>query len=71
MTTIRTAELVQRADDAEETVRKRLEVYREQTAPLVDFYRAKGRLVEVPGMGTMDGVYAALKQAIGGPARAR
>ena len=58
-------ELVQRADDQEATVRKRLEVYREQTAPLVDYYRAQGRLVEVPGTGEVDEVYQAMKQAIG------
>ena len=45
------AELVQRADDAEATVRRRLEVYREQTAPLIDYYRSAGRLLEVPGRG--------------------
>ena len=34
--------LVQREDDQEETVRKRLQVYHDQTAPLVDFYRLSG-----------------------------
>jgi adenylate kinase len=58
-------ELVQRADDREETVAKRLEVYREQTAPLIGYYRTQGRLMEVPGTGTMDDVYAMLKRAIG------
>jgi adenylate kinase len=57
-------ELVQRADDREETVRKRLEVYREQTAPLLDHYRGEGRLIEVPGVGTMDEVYQGLKTAL-------
>ncbi|HEX2986773.1 MAG TPA: adenylate kinase [Chloroflexota bacterium] len=41
--------LVQRADDKPETVRKRLEVYFEQTAPLLDYYRQKGVLAEVNG----------------------
>ncbi len=40
-------ELYQRDDDKEETIRRRLRVYREQTAPLIDFYRKKGLLVEV------------------------
>jgi len=38
------AELVQRPDDREETVRQRLEVYRRQTQPLVDYYRDAGLL---------------------------
>lgn len=58
-------ELVQRADDREETVVKRLEVYREQTEPLVDYYRRQGRLIEVPGTGPVDDVYANLKRALG------
>jgi adenylate kinase len=56
--------LIQRADDEESTVRKRLEVYRAQTEPLVAHYRARGRLIEVPGAGRPDEVYDALKQAI-------
>jgi adenylate kinase len=58
-------ELVQRADDTEKTVRRRLEVYREQTAPLVEYYRSRGRLTEVPGDGTMDEVYRRLVGALG------
>jgi adenylate kinase len=56
--------LIQRADDEESTVGKRLEVYRAQTEPLVAHYRARGRLIEVPGAGRPDEVYDALKQAI-------
>jgi len=63
--------LVHRADDAEETIRRRLEVYATQTAPLVGHYRKLGRLVEVPGVGEMETVYAALKQALNGGSRAR
>jgi adenylate kinase len=59
------AELTQRADDREDTIRKRLEVYRTQTEPLIGHYSAQGRLVEVPGMGGMDEVYRGLRQAIG------
>jgi adenylate kinase len=58
------AALVHRADDAEETIRRRLEVYAAQTAPLVEHYRDLGRLVEVDGMGEMNGVYTGLKRAI-------
>jgi adenylate kinase len=57
--------LIQRADDEEGTVRKRLEVYHAQTRPLVDYYRTRGRLVEVPGTGATDVVYDRLRQALG------
>lgn len=45
------AELVQRADDTEETVRKRISVYEEQTAPLIGYYRDKGVLQTAFGGG--------------------
>jgi adenylate kinase len=54
-----------RVDDSAETVLRRIEVYREQTEPLVDYYRGTGRLVEVQGVGSVDGIYAALKTALG------
>jgi adenylate kinase len=60
----RGTELIQRADDAPETVMKRLEVYGRQTAPLLDHYRSSGRLREVPGLGTMDEVYRSLTGAL-------
>jgi adenylate kinase len=44
------AELYQREDDCEETIRHRLSVYREQTAPLIGYYREKGFLFRVDGM---------------------
>jgi adenylate kinase len=59
-------ELRQRADDTEETVRKRLQVYREQTSPLVAYYRKCGRLKEVKGIGALDEVYGALTRAVSG-----
>ncbi len=42
-------ELYQRPDDKEETVRSRIKVYSEETAPLVDYYRKAGKLLEVDG----------------------
>jgi adenylate kinase len=54
-----------RPDDSEETVRRRLVVYRDQTAPLVDYYRRDGRLREVPGTGPVDAVYGAVRDAVG------
>jgi len=46
-------ELVQREDDQEGTIRNRLEVYRQQTAPLVDYYRQTGLLATIDGMQEM------------------
>jgi len=60
------AGLAQRADDAEQTVRKRLEVYEAQTAPLVDYYRQQGRLFEVSGVGPVQVVSEAVKKALNG-----
>src|SRR6266571_4925552 len=66
-----TVELVQRADDAEETVRRRLEVYRELTGPTVEHFRARGRLTEVDADGTPDDVHRRLAGALGGRASVR
>jgi adenylate kinase len=43
-----------RADDNEETIRRRLEVYESQTAPLIDYYKTKGNLRSVQGVGEID-----------------
>jgi len=59
------AGLVQRADDTESTIRRRFQVYWDETAPLFDYYRNQGRLCEVPGAGPMDEVYRALTVALG------
>jgi adenylate kinase len=53
-----------RKDDNEETIRRRLEVYREQTAPLIDFYQARQKLVTVDGDQTMEAVTTALGQLV-------
>lgn len=45
-----------RSDDSEEVIRRRLEVYEEQTAPLIDLYSKRGILVEVDGIGTREEV---------------
>jgi adenylate kinase len=47
------SELVIRSDDEPDTIRKRLEVYRRETAPLIDYYRKKGLLKEVNGTGDL------------------
>lgn len=50
-------ELIQRADDTENTVKNRIKVYKEQTAPLVDYYRAQGLLLNVDGAKDIDNVF--------------
>ncbi len=57
--------LLQREDDREETIRKRLAVYREQTAPLVAYYRGRGLLREVDGRGDIDDVFARVCRLLG------
>jgi adenylate kinase len=59
-------ELVQRADDNEETIGNRLKVYRAQTEPLVEHYRAAGLLHTVSGQGSVDEVYQRVQQAVRG-----
>ncbi len=58
-------ELVQRADDNEETAKSRFNTYFEQTAPLIDLYEKRGKLVKVNAAGSIDEVFAALKEVIG------
>jgi len=54
------SELYQREDDKPETVRRRIEVYMEQTSPLIEYYREKGLLVELDGTQPIDTVTEAL-----------
>ena len=58
------AEIEGRADDTEEVIRRRQEVYAEQTAPLIDVYRSRGKLVEVDGMGEVDAVTERIMAAV-------
>ena len=53
-------ELIQREDDNEETIKSRLEVYRQQTEPLIDYYRSRGKLKTVDADGSIDDVYERL-----------
>ena len=57
---LKRAEIEGRPDDTEDVVRRRLEVYAEQTAPLTQLYREHGLLVRVDGMGVVDDVTARL-----------
>jgi len=54
-----------RADDSAEVIRKRLDVYRELTEPLVSYYRGKGLLKTVDGMQPVNDVTAAIRAALG------
>jgi adenylate kinase len=58
------SELYQRDDDRAETVKRRIGVYLEQTAPLIDYYRARGKLVEIDGMQPIHVVTQALIKAL-------
>ena len=53
-----------RADDNPESVRKRLAVYDQQTAPVIEFYRQHGQLTVVDGVGTLDEVFTRIVEAI-------
>ena len=53
-----------RADDNEETIKKRLLVYHSQTAPLIDWYKNEGVYKHIQGLGTMDGIFADIWKAI-------
>ncbi len=58
-------ELILRDDDKEETVKKRLEVYHEQTAPLIDYYKKAGSLREVDGTQDINVVFDEIKTILG------
>ena len=55
-----------RADDTEDVIRRRMEIYAEQTAPLTDLYRDQGILLQVDGMGSVDEVAGRLLAALSG-----
>ena len=58
-------EVYTRDDDKAEAIQKRLEVYRAQTAPLIDYYRKKGLLVDVDARPSVDQVVENFKQSLG------
>jgi adenylate kinase len=53
-----------RADDTPEAVRKRLEVYEQQTAPVIEFYRHQNKLTAIDGMGSMEDVFERIVEAL-------
>ncbi len=58
------AKIEGREDDTEDVVRNRLNVYRNQTEPLKDYYKSEGILAEVDGMGTIDEVFDRIKEVL-------
>lgn len=59
------AALVQRDDDRPENVKKRMQEYADKTWPLKRFYQERGKVAEIEGVGTPDGILAATKLALG------
>jgi adenylate kinase len=57
-------ELYQRADDNTETIKKRLEVFFSETAPLIDYYSKEGKLLEIQGEGSMNDITERIIQAL-------
>lgn len=53
-----------RSDDNLETIKSRLEVYHNQTAPLAEYYMGEGRHVAIKGMGTIEEIFGRIKEAV-------
>lgn len=60
--------LQQRDDDREETITTRLQVYESQTAPLANYYRERGKLREINGVGKVEDIEKRIVEALGRPA---
>lgn len=61
-------ELYQRDDDKEETIRHRLNVYNQQTAPLIDYYQKKTLLRTIKGIGKIEDIFKKIEEVLGGKA---
>lgn len=66
---LKRAQIEGREDDTEEVIRERQAIYRRETAPLTDVYAARGLLVQVDGMGSVDDVFTRISDALEGVAR--
>jgi len=66
---LKRAKVEGRDDDTEEVIRERQAIYRRETAPLTEVYSARGLLVQVDGMGTVDEVFDRVRGALDGAAR--
>ncbi|NLG86361.1 MAG: adenylate kinase [Firmicutes bacterium] len=63
------SQLVQRPDDTEQVIRHRLEVYRRETEPVLDFYAARGQLKRVDGNGDLDEIFSRILKVLGAAKR--
>ncbi|MFW6230769.1 MAG: adenylate kinase [Nanoarchaeota archaeon] len=54
----------ERADDNEETAKERLQVYHQQTEPIIEHYDAQGKVEKIEGTGSIDDVWASIKNAL-------
>ena len=63
---LKRAVIERRTDDTPETIKQRMEVYRKQTAPLLDYYRQQGKLVSIDALGTPDEVFSRIRAALDG-----
>ncbi len=61
---IKRGQMSGRADDNEETIKKRLVVYNEQTTPLIDWYKNDSKYQHINGLGTMEGIFAEIAEVI-------
>jgi adenylate kinase len=68
---LRRAEIEGRSDDNEQAIRQRMREYREKTEPLIAYYRGRGVLREVDGVGTMDEVAQRIERALDGGGEGR
>ena len=68
---LRRAEIEGRSDDNESAIRERMHEYEQKTKPLIEYYRGRGVLREVDGVGTLDEVARRIEQALDGAEIAR
>ena len=68
---LRRAEIEGRSDDNESAIRERMHEYEQKTKPLIEYYRGRGVLREVEGVGTLDEVARRIEQALDGAEIAR
>ena len=61
---IKRGEISGRNDDTAETIKSRLQVYYNQTAPLKEYYAKKGKLIRIDGLGTVDDIFSRIERAI-------
>ncbi|WP_052038747.1 adenylate kinase [Actinomyces sp. S4-C9] len=61
---LKRAEIEGRADDTEPVIRRRLEVYKDQTEPMVTYYADQDKLVQVDGVGTVDEVWERIRKVL-------